>query len=352
MKYLWTLLIVSAGCGSQPRMLPAPAVAPPPALRDTFLRALDNDPSDYLCRIFPEGAMPPLDEKRASETECSRFCRPKILRSGGQYDQVLAVHSDVAGGFGLPGAQVAGAASARVTVRALYQPTQKMIAEITNPAEWQQCLEENGYGNRQMISTYIAGPARILSFVGSQGEVEVDAPGGGLEVRDGFMWREATRWDDRDLYGLFATSPTHALRDEGVRAADVGGSCVPVGSSGVCTWCGGSVPTDPAGKYFEFASQPLETEALALDNVMDTATRRVGEYLLGVEWKREQTESREVRGRMSELRASMQQQSNFEWKSEGRVRGVEVRRSHVVGKQGDTSCTYVAYLQVFVGNGN
>ena len=109
-------------------------------LRNSF----DTDPSVYLGRFVPRGATD-LDEGTAMPLTCSQFVKYRFIDGGGvKVTEAMNVNSQMAARIGVP-AVADGKASASRTrqVRVEYVLTGKMVAELTDPAAFEQCCNSN-----------------------------------------------------------------------------------------------------------------------------------------------------------------------------------------------------------------
>lgn len=114
-------------------------------MSNVFLRnSFDTDPSVYLGRFVPRGATE-LDEATAMPLTCSQFVKYRFIDGGGvKVTEAMAVNSQMAARIGVP-AVADGSASASRTrqVRVEYVLTGKMVAEIGDPAAFEQCCNAN-----------------------------------------------------------------------------------------------------------------------------------------------------------------------------------------------------------------
>ena len=105
-------------------------------LRNSF----DTDPSIYLGRFVPRGASD-LDEGTAMPLTCSQFVKYRFIDGGGvKVIEAMNVNTQMAARIGVP--MVAGgdaSASRSRQVRVEYVLTGKMVAEISDPAAFEQC---------------------------------------------------------------------------------------------------------------------------------------------------------------------------------------------------------------------
>ncbi|MFO0634155.1 MAG: hypothetical protein U0168_15015 [Nannocystaceae bacterium] len=118
-----------------------PSQAP---MSNVFLRnSFDTDPSIYLGRFVPRNATD-IDEGSAMPLTCSQYVKYRFIEGGGvKFTEHMAVSTEVAARIGVPVIASANAsASKNREVKVEYTLTGKMVADITDPAAFEQCCKE------------------------------------------------------------------------------------------------------------------------------------------------------------------------------------------------------------------
>jgi hypothetical protein len=109
-------------------------------LRNSF----DTDPSIYLGRFVPRDATE-LDEGTAMPLTCSQFVKYRFIDGGGvKVTEAMSVNSQMAARIGVPAVADGNVSASRSReVRVEYVLTGKMVAEIGDPAAFEQCCAAN-----------------------------------------------------------------------------------------------------------------------------------------------------------------------------------------------------------------
>jgi hypothetical protein len=132
------LLALAPGCaGTMDR---GTSAAP---MSNVYLRnSFDTDPSIYLGRFVPRTATD-LDEGTAMPLTCSQHVKYRFIDGGGvKVTEHMNVSSEIAARIGIPVVASANAsASKHHEVKVEYTLTGKMVAEITDPAAFEECCE-------------------------------------------------------------------------------------------------------------------------------------------------------------------------------------------------------------------
>ncbi|MEL6348393.1 MAG: hypothetical protein AAFV53_35125 [Myxococcota bacterium] len=233
---------------------------------NVYLRsAFDTDPSSYLGRFVPDNAAS-IDESMARRTRCSAFITTREVDGGGvTYDHVYQASSQAAMNIGIPGiAGASGAGGSDATVRVSYTLTKKLIAEVSDPAGFEDCCRENSDScDKLFIGEFIAGTGAIHCGVGKAADFDLSSIGGGvagdMSVKHGALWRSATTFT-QPVYFAFRTTAA--------------------GTRDACGDWINQAPTSADGLYFVGVSDPVDSESTARDDAMKSARKQVYAWAL------------------------------------------------------------------------
>jgi hypothetical protein len=131
------LLPTCAGRGGVPN---GPSAAPS---SNVYLRnSFDTDPSIYLGRFIPRNATD-LDEGSAMPLSCTQHVTHRFIEGGGvKITETMSVSTEVAARIGVPVvASATGSGSRTGEVKVEYVLTGKMVAEVADPAAFNECCK-------------------------------------------------------------------------------------------------------------------------------------------------------------------------------------------------------------------
>lgn len=252
---------------------------------NVYMRAaFDADPSTYLGRFVPTDTLN-IDESMARQTRCSEFITWRHIDGGGvTYDHVYNAGSQAAANVGAPLASASGTASQSAMVRVQYTLTDKMVAEISDPAGFEDCCRENSDSCTELfIGEFIGGTGEISCGLGQAADFDTDVFASGvmtdLSMKHGAIWRSATTFPN-PVYFAFRTT-------EG---------------GGVDAGCGDwitAAPTSSAGEYFVGISDnanPVYNEQDARSSALENARTQVYSWALQETRDASSTETLEADG--------------------------------------------------------
>ncbi|MCB9687907.1 MAG: hypothetical protein H6735_22895 [Alphaproteobacteria bacterium] len=267
-----TALLSTAGKRQKATELATPFAPPTPNSEYHLRTTLDADPSALMGRFVPDGAEP--DDGAALSTACSKFVTTRQVAAGGTYDVIMQAGSSAAASFGFPpllGAQ-AGTRGEQV-VRVRYHLTSKLQYEVEKPDEWMKCCASGpNLCSSRFVSEFVAGDGEVFyasgraSGVGGAGIVE-GLPVG-AEVKDGYVWQQATSLDG--MYFAFKTA--EMPKPESFPSGD----CTEVSWDDV-------TPLSPDGKYFVGVSLRADSEQDARTGARANMRQLVAEQCHGVD---------------------------------------------------------------------
>jgi hypothetical protein len=237
---------------------------------NVYLRsAFDTDPSTYLGRFVPTDTQN-IDESMARQTRCSEFITWRRIDGGGvTYDHIFNAGTQAAANVGVPLVGGGGAsASASTMIRVQYTLTDKMVAEISDPAGFEDCCRENSDSCTELfIGEFIGGTGQISCGLGQAADFNLDILSSGvvtdISAAHGSLWRSSTTFTN-PVYFAFRTT-------EG---------------GGVDAGCGDwttAAPTSSAGEYFVGVSgnsTPVYDEQDARNAALENARGQVYTWAL------------------------------------------------------------------------
>lgn len=250
-------LAISA-CDRASNVPSGPSAAPS---SNVYLRnSFDTDPSVYLGRFVPVGGAD-LDEGTAMPLVCSQYVSHRFIDAGGvMVTENMNASTQVAARLGLPMvASVDGAGGRTADVRVQYTLTGKMVAEIEDPAAFDQCCKQRpDQCTDRFIGEFLQGTGTV--YRAASRSAEVDASGrdpnsgvqGGVSVDHDERWTQAVEFPN-PVYFAFKVTHTPNKR--------VASSCG--------TWVD-SPPSEPGYVFFGGQSRPVRNERSARQQ----ATRR------------------------------------------------------------------------------
>jgi hypothetical protein len=241
-----------------------------PNTGNVYLRsAFDTDPSSYLGRFVPSGTAS-IDESMARQSRCSEFISWKHIDGGGvTYDHVYQASTEAAASVGVPLVGGGGASAGQnAMVRVQYTLTDKMVAEISDPAAFEDCCRENSASCTELfIGEFIGGTGAIHCGLGQSAAFDLDVLASGvvtdISIAHGAVWRSSTTFTN-PVYFAFRTTD--------------GGRIKP----GCGDWIT-AAPTSSAGEYFvgvSGSSQPIYDEQASRASAMDSARSQVYSWAL------------------------------------------------------------------------
>lgn len=245
-----------------------PTVVPPANL---FLRnAFDADPSMYLGRFVP-GDEVTIDESSAMQLTCSQHLSYRKIPGGGVvYDEMFNASTEAAARVGVPlvaSASIGGSASQVVRVK--YELTDKLVAEIKDPAAFEACCKQApDQCTDRYIGEFIAGKGSVFyasaASAGAKGSgTSPTGMSGDVDFKHGIAWQRSVEFPN-PVYFAFKTTRNQWKGDA------VAGGC------GEWTQ---SPPRSSQGRYFVGVSRPLATEADARDGALVSGRQQVVRYI-------------------------------------------------------------------------
>ncbi|TVQ94732.1 MAG: hypothetical protein EA397_01100 [Deltaproteobacteria bacterium] len=263
-------LVLAASCTPKtqaPEGVGPTVVAP----QNLFLRnAFDADPTMYLGRFVPDSDEP-IDESSAMQLPCSQHISYRKIDGGGVvYDEMFNASTEAAARVGVPLiANASIGASASQVVRVRYELTDKLVADIQDPAAFEACCSRApDQCTERFIGEFIGGTGSVFyssgQSAGAKGSgVSPSGGSGDLEFRHGMAWQRSIEFP-RPIYFAFKTSRNQFTGQQ------VEGGCGP--------WTN-APPRSSQGRYFVGISMPMPTQMEARDTALRNGREQVIRYI-------------------------------------------------------------------------
>lgn len=249
-------LLACAGRGGVPN---GPSAAP---TANVFLRnSFDTDPSIYLGRFVPRNAVE-LDEGSAMPLTCTQYVTPRFIEGGGvKITETMSVSTEVAARIGVPVvASAAGSGSRTGEVKVEYVLTGKMVAEVSDPAAFNDCCKaQPDQCTDRFVGEFLQGTGTVYR----EEARAVDVAGKGTDPQSGVsgqaavshqkQWAQAIEFPN-PVYFAFKVTQTPNNR----------------ATSSCGTWVD-SPPVEPGSVYFVGMSRDKKNERAARDGATRTA---------------------------------------------------------------------------------
>jgi hypothetical protein len=277
-----------------------------------FLRnAFDTDPSVYVGRFVPEGTDGPVDESSAMQLTCSQYIGYRTVGGGGVvYDELFNASSEAAMRVGVPpvlGVEAGGGVSSAVRVR--YTLTNKMIAEISDPAAFEACCKQApDQCTSRYVGEFMEGTGAVYYSTGQGAEMDLgviaNGVAGDLDVKHGVVWQRSVEFPNPVYFAMKTTTNAYA-----------GATAAAQPQAGCGDWVN-APPRSTQGQYFVGVSDPLESERIAREGALLDARTQV------VRWVGQAIEAGTVSvqsssGSVSGLSTMLEQQSTLQAASAG-----------------------------------
>jgi hypothetical protein len=241
-------LLACAGRGGVPN---GPSAAP---TANVFLRnSFDTDPSVYLGRFVPRNAVE-LDEGSAMPLACTQYVTHRFIEGGGvKITETMSVSTEVAARIGVPVvASTAGSGSRTGEVKVEYTLTGKMVAEVADPAAFNDCCKaQPDQCTDRFVGEFLQGTGTVYR----EEARSVDVAGKGTDPQSGVngqaavshqkQWAQAIEFPN-PVYFAFKVTQTPNIRT----------------TSSCGTWVD-NPPSAPDAVYFVGMSRGKKTERAA-----------------------------------------------------------------------------------------
>ncbi len=211
------LLLCTACAGRNGGMPEGPSSAPS---SNVYLRnSFDTDPSIYLGRFVPRGSTD-LDEGSAMPLTCTQHVTHRFIDGGGvKVTETMSVSTEVAARLGVPRiAQIEGSGERRGEVRVEYTLTGKMVADVADPAAFNECCRaQPDQCTDRFIGEFLQGTGVVYrekargADVAAQGTDPQSGVSAGVGVQHQEQWSQAIEFPN-PVYFAFKVTPTVSNR--------------------------------------------------------------------------------------------------------------------------------------------
>ena len=224
----------------------------------------DQDPSDFIGRFVDDEATG-VDDSAARTTECSKYITFRVVGAGGvEYDEVYNASSSVMGGLQIPaGFEIKVGASTTLGVRAKYVATNKMVADIRDPVNFDACCRKKKSNcTKRFISEFVEGQGdmwvAIDTYKGIKALDKLKAiiPAN-IEAAGQYAWAQSRKFPN-PVY--FAMSVTEVPRYDCWELMD-------------------NLPESEDGVYFSGRGKPMKSEVDARKNALYEGNIGVLQYI-------------------------------------------------------------------------
>lgn len=239
-----------------------PSAAP---TSNVYLRnSFDTDPSIYLGRFVPRGAVD-LDEGSAMPLSCTQHVSYRFIEGGGvKITETMSVSTEVAARLGVPvvaGAQGSGSRTGEVRVE--YVLTGKMVADVTDPAAFNECCQaQPDQCTDRFVGEFLQGTGTVYR----EEARELDLAGKGTHPGSGVSGSAAVSRDKRWTQAIEFPNPVYfAFKVTQTPSTRTVSSCG--------RWVD-SPPTEPGHVFFVGSSLPARSEPMAREMAIGMAKEK------------------------------------------------------------------------------
>lgn len=229
---------------------------------NVFLRnSFDTDPSIYLGRFVPRTATD-LDEGSAMPLACTQYVTHRFIEGGGvKITETMSVSTEVAARIGVPVvASAQGSGSRTGEVKVEYTLTGKMVADVTDPAAFNECCKSQpDQCTDRFIGEFLQGTGTVYR----EEARSVDVAGKGTDPQSGVSGQAAVSHDKQWSQAIEFPNPVYfafkVTQTPNNRATSSCGAWVD------------NPPVEPGSVFFVGMSRDKKTERAARDGATRTA---------------------------------------------------------------------------------
>jgi hypothetical protein len=197
--------LLSSACALRGGVPNGPSAAPS---ANVYLRnSFDTDPSIYLGRFVPRNAAD-LDEGSAMPLTCTQYVTHRFIEGGGvKITETMSVSTEVAARIGVPVvASAAGSGSRTGEVKVEYVLTGKMVADVTDPAAFNDCCKAHpDQCTDRFIGEFLQGTGTVYR----QEARTVDVAGKGTDPQSGVSGQAAVSHDKQWSQAIEFPNPVY-----------------------------------------------------------------------------------------------------------------------------------------------
>jgi hypothetical protein len=202
--FLAAALLASA-CATRGGVPSGPSAAP---TSNVYLRnSFDTDPSIYLGRFVPRGAAD-LDEGSAMPLACTQFVTHRFIEGGGvKFTEQMSVSTEIAARIGVPVVAAAqGSGSRTGEVKVEYTLTGKMVAEVADPAAFNECCKaQPDQCTDRFVGEFLQGTGTVYR----EEARSVDVAGKGTDPQSGVSGSAAVSHDKQWAQAIEFPNPVY-----------------------------------------------------------------------------------------------------------------------------------------------
>lgn len=251
--------LLSSACALRGGVPNGPSAAPS---SNVFLRnSFDTDPSIYLGRFVPRNASD-LDEGSAMPLACTQYVTHRFIEGGGvKITESMSVSTEVAARIGVPVvASAQGQGSRTGEVKVEYVLTGKMVADVTDPAAFNECCKaQPDQCTDRFIGEFLQGTGTVYR----EEARSVDVAGQGTDPQSGTSGQAAVSHDKKWAQAIEFPNPVYfafkVTQTPNNRATSSCGAWVD------------NPPAEPGYVFFVGMSRDKKNERAARDGATRTA---------------------------------------------------------------------------------
>jgi hypothetical protein len=268
--------VLASACATRGGVPNGPSAAPS---SNVYLRnSFDTDPSIYLGRFVPRGAAD-LDEGSAMPLTCTQFVTHRFIEGGGvKLTEQMSVSTEIAARIGVPVVAAAqGSGSRTGEVRVEYTLTGKMVAEVADPAAFNECCKaQPDQCTDRFVGEFLQGTGTVYR----EEARSVDVAGKGTDPQSGVSGSAAVSHDKQWAQAIEFPNPVYfAFKVTQTPSTRVGNSCgawvdAPPVEAGSVFFVGQSRNARSERNARELATR--EAQNKAFNSVMDPMARVTG----------------------------------------------------------------------------
>lgn len=210
-------LLLLPACALRGGVPNGPSAAPS---SNVYLRnSFDTDPSIYLGRFVPRNATD-LDEGSAMPLACTQHITHRFIEGGGvKITETMSVSTEVAARIGVPVvASAQGSGSRTGEVKVEYTLTGKMVAEVADPAAFNECCKaQPDQCTDRFVGEFLQGTGTVYREearsvdVGAKGTDPSSGVSGAAAVSNDKQWSQAIEFPN-PVYFAFKVTQTPSNR--------------------------------------------------------------------------------------------------------------------------------------------
>ncbi|MSP92778.1 MAG: hypothetical protein EXR79_13400 [Myxococcales bacterium] len=248
-----------------------PPIWQPPLKQSVYLRAVfDDDPSINLGRFFKQDTQASeMDESQAFPSRCSKAFSPKLIGSGGTFDETFTASSGVGASLSAPVyGSAKGSYGSNGELRVKYTLKGVMRAQVDADALARCCEAAPDQCSGKYVAEFYLGDGDVYQFIGNETDIKASgsyrAASAGIDYHNGTAWKQVTRF--QNMYFAYKT-------------ASVSGQGVGGGTNLCASDWQGTLPQSLDGQYFVGTSKPAVTDQAARNDALLNGRLQAVQYI-------------------------------------------------------------------------